>query len=254
MPRISPPVQKIAQRLHVTQNLTANGMVALSDKQAHYLRAVLRLDIGAQLLLFNGRDGEWRGEIVALGKKQGDVRLLAQTRPQPKDNDIWLLVAPVKRERLDYLAQKATEMGAGRLLPVITARTQGGKAVKYERLVANAIEAAEQCNIMSVPDVGAPQRLDDVLAAWPDDRILVFCDEEADNGVGLAALDAMKGRKLALLIGPEGGFDDKERDMLLARDNLVRIALGPRILRTDTAVVAALALLQSRIGDWQNNA
>lgn len=250
MPRITPPVQKIAQRLHVTQDLSAEAAIVLQDKQAHYLRNVLRLEVGAHLALFNGRDGEWRAEIEAINKKQAVLRLLAHIRPQPAQNDIWLLVAPVKRERLDYLAQKATEMGAGRLLPVITARTQGGKAVKHEKLVANVIEAAEQCNILSVPDVETPRRLDELLHDWPTDRTLIFCDEEADNGAGLAALEAAKDKKLALLIGPEGGFDEAERTALSARDNLIRISLGPRILRTDTAVVAALALVQSRIGDW----
>ncbi len=254
MPRRIERVQKIAQRLHVTQNLSSEAAIVLQDKQAHYVRNVLRLEVGAHLALFNGKDGEWLAEIEAIDKKQTVLRLLEQSRPQAETNDIWLLVAPVKRERLDYLAQKATEMGAGRLLPVITARTQGSKAVKHDKLVANVIEAAEQCNILTVPEVDMPRRLDAVLQDWPDDRMLIFCDEEADNGAGLAALDAAKGKKLALLIGPEGGFDEAERAALLARDNLIRIALGPRILRTDTAVVAALALVQSRIGDWSDDA
>jgi 16S rRNA (uracil1498-N3)-methyltransferase len=249
MPRITPPVQKISQRLHVTQDLAQGRPVSLDDKQAHYLRNVLRLEVGASLFLFNGRDGEWRGRIAALTKKQVVIEAEAQTRPQDTPNDIWLLVAPVKKDRLDYLAQKATEMGVGTLWPVITARTQGGQ-LKPERLQANAIEAAEQCNILSVPEIAAATRLPDALADWPQDRVLIFCDEAAQTGAGLAALDDLKGRKLALLIGPEGGFDEAERAALRAHAGSFSLSLGPRILRTDTAVVAALALLQSRIGDW----
>jgi len=253
MPRITPPVQKISQRLHVTQDLQADGAVTLDDKQAHYLRNVLRLEVGAQLFLFNGRDGEWRGRIAALGKKNAIIETEQQTRPQDTPSDIWLLVAPVKKDRLDYLAQKATEMGVGKLWPVNTARTQGGQ-LKHERLQANAIEAAEQCNILCVPEIAEVTRLQDALADWPQDRALVFCDEAACVGDGLAALDDLKGRKLALLIGPEGGFDTAERAALAAHIEThagsLTLSLGPRILRTDTAVVAALALLQSRLGDW----
>jgi 16S rRNA (uracil1498-N3)-methyltransferase len=255
MPRTAPPVQKISQRLHVTQDLAVGQSITLQDKQAHYLRNVLRLEAGARLLFFNGRDGEWLGEINDIGKKHVSVALLEQTRPQEAGSDIWLLVAPVKKDRLDYLAQKATEMGVGKLVPVITARTQGGKAVRHDRLVANlranAIEAAEQCEILSVPDISALTPLADILAAWPTDRTLIFCDEEAASGAGLAALETLKGRKLAVLIGPEGGFDDNERAMLAARADSLSVSLGPRILRTDTAVVAALALVQARLGDWR---
>ena len=251
MPRSAPAVQKISQRLHVVQDLASGQTVSLDDKQAHYLKNVLRLDMGAQLLLFNGRDGEWRARVTEIGKKHVQLAVDEQTRAQDSGGDIWLLVAPVKRERLDYLAQKATEMGVGKLVPVITARTQGGKAVKQDRLSANAVEAAEQCNIMRVPEIVAPINLAEALADLPSDRRLIFCDEEAVNGEGIPALDALHGDRLALLIGPEGGFDAAERAMLRARDGVVSLSLGPRILRTDTAVVAALALIQSRLGDWR---
>lgn len=237
------------QRLHVAADLAAGSMLELETKQAHYIRNVLRLEAGAPLLVFNGRDGEWRGVLEIVGKKKVALRLDKQARPQDTKPDIWLLVAPVKKDRLDYLAQKATEMGVGRLLPVITARTQGGRHISVEKLRANVIEAAEQCNIMTLPDVADPQRLTDVLADMPDDRRIIFCDELAG---GNAQLDvaALKGQKLALLIGPEGGFDDAERAGLQARENVYSLTLGPRILRTDTAVVAALARVQAQLGDW----
>lgn len=245
------------QRLHVAGALSAGRVLEMDAKQAHYLRNVLRLEVGAPLLVFNGRDGEWRGTLETVGKKQVSLRLVEQTRPQDQSGDIWLLIAPVKKERLDYLAQKATEMGVGHLWPVVTARTQGGKAVKREKLVANVIEAAEQCNIMSLPHVAEVARLDDVLADWETQmagRQIIFCDEDAaaDNFAshGAAVLESLKGQKIALLIGPEGGFDVSERAALRARKDVHVLSLGPRILRTDTAMVAAMALVQAFIGDW----
>lgn len=238
------------QRLYVEADLSGEGVVVLADKQAHYLRNVLRLDVGAEILMFNGRDGEWQGVLEAVSKKAVTVRLTTQTRVQETAGDIWLLVAPVKKDRLDYLAQKATEMGAAQLLPVLTKRTQGKNGVKPDKLRANVIEAAEQCNIISVTHVHDPQKLSDVLADWPSDRKLIFCDETAPSGTGAAELEALAGQKLALLIGPEGGFDAAERAALLARADTLPLSLGPRILRTDTAVVAALALVQAKLGDW----
>ena len=237
------------QRLHVAADLAAGSMLELETKQAHYIRNVLRLQAGAPLLVFNGRDGEWRGVLETVGKKRVALRLDTQARPQDTKPDIWLLVAPVKKDRLDYLAQKATEMGVGRLLPVITARTQGGRHISVEKLRANVIEAAEQCNIMTLPDVADPQRLTDVLADMPDDRRIIFCDELAGADAQFDVAE-LKGQKLALLIGPEGGFDDAERAGLQARENVYSLTLGPRILRTDTAVVAALARVQAQLGDW----
>lgn len=240
------------QRLHVEVDLQADAAIEMAPKQAHYVRNVLRLEAGAELWLFNGRDGEWRATLEVVSKKLVVARAVEQLRQQDTPSDIWLLVAPVKKQRLDYLAQKATEMGAGKLVPIITKRTQGGR-VNLEKLVANTIEAAEQCNIMSLPEVADPIRLDVLLADWANQgaaRHIVFCDEAADSGTGASELAALKGKKLALLIGPEGGFDEGERADLLARADSLPISLGPRILRTDTAVVAALALLQSQLGDW----
>jgi 16S rRNA (uracil1498-N3)-methyltransferase len=238
------------QRLYVEADLSAGGTVALPDKQAHYLRNVLRLDADAEILLFNGRDGEWQGALQTVSKKAVIVRLERQTRAQETAGDIWLLVAPVKKDRLDYLAQKATEMGAAHLMPVLTKRTQGKNGVKPDKLRANVIEAAEQCNIICVPHVHEVEKLTDVLAAWPSDRTLIFCDETAPSGTGAGEWEALAGAKLAVLIGPEGGFDAAERAALMARPEVVSLSLGPRILRTDTAVVAALALVQAKLGDW----
>jgi 16S rRNA (uracil1498-N3)-methyltransferase len=246
MPR---PNQSV-QRLYCETDLTAQALISLGESQAHYLRSVVRMSIGDAVLVFNGRDGEWLAEITELGKKRAALVLQNQTRPQDEAGDIMLLLAPIKRDRLDYLAQKATEMGANHLLPVITKRTQNSK-LNIERLQANAIEAAEQCNLLHVPQIEAPRRLDQILADWPSDRSIIFCDEHADLEQGLSDLQHLKGQKIAILIGPEGGFDEAERAGLLARKDTVAVSLGPRILRADTALVAALALVQSQIGDWR---
>lgn len=246
MPR---PNQSV-QRLYCETDLTAQALISLGESQAHYLRSVVRMSIGDAVLVFNGRDGEWLAEITELGKKRAALVLQNQTRLQDEAGDIMLLLAPIKRDRLDYLAQKATEMGASHLLPVITKRTQNSK-LNIERLQANAIEAAEQCNLLHVPQIDAPRRLDQILADWPSDRSIIFCDEHADLEQGLSDLQHLKGQKIAILIGPEGGFDEAERAGLLARKDTVAVSLGPRILRADTALVAALALVQSQIGDWR---
>ncbi len=246
MPR---PNQSV-QRLYCEADLAAQAGISLGENQAHYLRSVVRMAIGDTVLLFNGRDGEWLAEITELGKKRAALIVQNQTRQQDERNDIMLLLAPIKRDRLDYLAQKATEMGASHLLPVVTKRTQNSK-LNLERLQANAIEAAEQCNLLHVPQIEAPRRLDHVLADWPSDRRIIFCDEHADIEQGMSDLQRLKGQKIAVLIGPEGGFDEDERAVLLARKDTIAISLGPRILRADTALVAALALVQSQIGDWR---
>ena len=236
------------QRLYVEADLSAGAVLAVADQQAHYLRNVLRLEPGAALLVFNGRHGEWLARIATLDKKSVTLAVESATRAQDTPDDIWLLVAPVKKNRLDYLAQKATEMGATRLVPVITQRTQGKKGgVKLDKLRANAIEAAEQCNILSLPEIAEVEKLSVLLADWPDDRKLVFCDEMAASGTGIDQMEMLKGSKLAVLIGPEGGFEDAERDAIMALPQTVGLSLGPRILRSDTAVVAALAVLQNAL-------
>jgi 16S rRNA (uracil1498-N3)-methyltransferase len=203
------------------------------------------------VLLFNGRDGEWRGRLEPAGKRAVTLSLDAQTRPQTVAGDLHYLFAPLKRARLVYMVQKAVEMGVGRLLPVMTRHTQAER-VNVERMRANAIEAAEQCGVLRLPDIEAPAPLARALAGLEPSRLLVFCDEDAPIADPTAALASVSAASsLAVLVGPEGGFAEDERTMLLARRPIVRLALGPRILRADTAAVAALALVQAVLGDWR---
>ncbi len=252
-------------RLYVDQELNSGSTIALAKPQAHYLIHVLRCKPGDAVLLFNGRDGEWRASLEAAGKRIS-LAVHERRREQTAPPDLHYLFAPLKHERLDYMAQKAVEMGASRLQPVLTQHTQVQR-VRLDRLRANAIEAAEQCGILSIPDIAEPLQFARALAVRKPDRLLVFCDEEADVKDPVAVLaDArpapeavlpltMSGtggrQPLAILIGPEGGFSDDERAALLKLPNMVRLSLGPRILRADTAAVAAFALVQAVLGDWR---
>jgi 16S rRNA (uracil1498-N3)-methyltransferase len=239
-----------ATRLYVDAPLAEGEVVALDRGQAHYLTTVMRLTAGEGVLVFNGRDGEWSAAIEG-AKRAATLRVGARTRPQTDAGDLHYLFAPLKSARLDYMVQKAVEMGASRLQPVLTRHGQIGR-VNLDRMRANAIEAAEQCGVLSLSDIAPPAALGGVLAAWQPDRYLVFCDEAAEAGDPLQALAAVPPRSpLAVLIGPEGGFADDERLALLKLPNVIRLALGPRILRADTAAVAALALIQAAIGDWR---
>jgi 16S rRNA (uracil1498-N3)-methyltransferase len=239
-------------RLYVEQPLERDVLITLDPQQAHYLVNVLRLATGATVLAFNGRDGEWRSGLAVEGRKRYALTTREQTRPQPPPGDLDYLFAPLKHARLDYMVQKAVEMGAARLRAVLSRHTQTQR-VNLTRMRANAIEAAEQCGILTIPTIVAPVALDRVIAEWPSERLLVFCDEGAATGDTLAVLATARGAKhaaLAVLIGPEGGFADDERAALLRLPNVVRLSLGPRILRADTAAVAALALVQATLGDW----
>ncbi|HRK71559.1 MAG TPA: 16S rRNA (uracil(1498)-N(3))-methyltransferase [Micropepsaceae bacterium] len=243
-----------APRLFVTADLCPGAEAAFDEGQAHYLRHVLRLEGGAPLLLFNGRDGEWRATLAHQGKRGAAAHVAAQTRAQIASPDIWLLFAPIKRTPADFIAQKATELGVSALMPVITRRTIVSR-VNDARMKANAIEAAEQCERLDVPACHAAQDLMDVLGGFPADRMLVFADEAGvDDGAAkpvAAALAPHHGQKRwALLIGPEGGFEPAERDAIRALKQAVPVTLGPRILRADTAALAGLALLQANCGDW----
>ena len=238
------------KRLHVGDDLAEGGTVKPERAQAHYLLNVMRMKDGDPVLLFNGRDGEWLAHVRDAGRKSCTLAIAERTRPQPAQADLQYLFAPLKQARLDYMVQKAVEMGAGRLTPVITEFTQVLR-VNTERMRANAIEAAEQCGILSVPGIDEPQRLDAVLEAWPAERALIFCDESASGGDPVKALKAIPQRHLAVLIGPEGGFSEAERTRFAALPFVAPISLGPRILRADTAAVAALALVQASVGDWR---
>jgi 16S rRNA (uracil1498-N3)-methyltransferase len=239
-----------AQRLHVTADLGPGGIVPLSREQANYLVNVLRLADGAAVHVFNGRDGEWRGVVAHRGRRDVVLEIAGQTRRQAGGPDIVYLFAPLKRARLDFMVQKATEMGAARLAPVIT-RFTVAERVNLDRMRANVIEAAEQCGILRVPEVSEPAPLKRVLETWDGERRLVFCDESAPVQDPVAALQAVAPGPVAVLIGPEGGFAEDEREMLCRLPGVVRLALGPRIMRADTAAVAALALVNATLGDWR---
>lgn len=238
------------QRLFVDDALAADQPFEASKDHFHYLTNVLRMGEDDAVLLFNGRDGEWRATLSFPTRKRLVLTPVEQTRPQPAPSDLHYLFAPLKVGRLDYLVQKAVEMGAGVLQPVMTQHVQG-KITNIERLEANAVEAAEQCGILAIPRVAAPRKLDDLLSDWPRDRRIIFCDEGHGSQNPLPVLRDIKERKLALLVGPEGGFSDEERTLLRGLDFVTPIPLGPRILRADTAAVAAMAVIQAAIGDWE---
>jgi 16S rRNA (uracil1498-N3)-methyltransferase len=237
-------------RLYVSQDLTTGAELKLDPQQTNYLVNVLRLGAGAAVLLFNGRDGEFSAALGVSSRKAASLIVGARTRAQETPPDVDYLFAPLKHARLDYMAQKAIEMGARRLRPVITRNTQVAR-INLERLRANAIEACEQCGVIWTPEIAAAQPLDETLKSWPAERLLVFCDEEAELASPLDALESARGDGgVGLLIGPEGGFDDSERAAILSAPRVLRLNLGPRILRADTAAVAALALIQATLGDW----
>jgi 16S rRNA (uracil1498-N3)-methyltransferase len=235
-------------RLFIDAPLAAGAHVALESAQAHYVGNVLRLTTGARVLVFNGRDGEW-SSVLTLLRRGATLAVDAKTRAQTRTADLHYLFAPLKAARLDYTTQKAVEMGASRLLPVLTRHGQVTR-VNVARMRANAIEAAEQCGILTVPEIGEPLALAQLIAGWDPRRQMVFCDEEAEVAGPIIALGGLVHGPLAVLIGPEGGFADDERAALLKLPNVVRLSLGPRILRADTAAVAALALVQAVAGDW----
>jgi 16S rRNA (uracil1498-N3)-methyltransferase len=249
-----PPYDFRTPRVHLDCPLAAGLVVSFDRGQANYLQNVLRLGHEDELLLFNGRDGEWQARLAVAGKRALTAVVVARMRQQPRPSDLHFLFAPLKRVRLDYLVQKAVEMGASRLQPMITRHTQVAR-VNVDRMRANVIEAVQQCGILSLPEVADPVAFKDVIGQVDADRLLVFCDEDAEvkDPVAALAAAARAGLPLAVLIGPEGGFAEEERKALLDRPNVVRIALGPRILRADTAAVAALALVQAALGDWRGS-
>ncbi len=246
-------------RLFVENDLSEEAGFLIDGHQGHYLMNVMRMKEGEVVALFNGRDGEWMARLEKTGKGRAEVRVLGQIEEQSPEPDLWYLFAPVKRARLDYMVEKATELGASLIWPVMTRRTNVDR-VKEERLRANAIEAAEQCGRLTVPEIRSPVKLERVLLDWPEDRLILFCDEAggeggqdiAPLGIAVKAAEEKTGLdKWAILIGPEGGFTPEERHMIRQHPQSVAVTLGPRILRADTAAVAALALWQCYAGDWQ---
>lgn len=239
-----------SQRLFVESDLAESGEVVCTSEQSNYLRNVLRLGTGARLLVFNGRDGEWQATLEARGKRDAVLRTDEQSRPQLSGPDIDYLFAPLKRSRLDYMVQKATEMGVARLRPVLTERTIAER-VNLDRMRANAIEAAEQCGVLRVPAVLQPEKLAALISTWKENRAIIFCDEDATEYGPIEALRIIpRNTPLAVLIGPEGGFSDDERALIRSSPSTHVIGLGPRIMRADTAAVAALALVNAVLGDW----
>lgn len=241
-----------APRLFVDAPLQSGARIELDRGQANYLLNVLRLRAGEPVLVFNGRDGEWRTEVSVEGRKAADLVCVEQVREQTVLPDLIYAFAPLKHARLDYMVQKAVEMGAGILQPVLTRRTQSAR-VNLERMRSNAIEAAEQCGILSIPVVRPEEDLVNFLKGLEHDRVVVFCDEDAPVSNPVRALAELGNNGLgpAVIVGPEGGFTDQERALVAAHERCVRVSLGPRILRADTAAVAALAIVQSVLGDWR---
>lgn len=238
-------------RLYVEADLQVEASIGLDPAQAHYLKHVLRLKSGAAVALFNGRDGEWRATIDGLGKGWGSLAVAEQTRPQTVEPDLWLLFAPIKRARQDFLIQKAVELGVSLLWPVLTERTDVGR-VNIDRHRANVIEAAEQCERLTVPEIRPPARLSDALADFPTARRLAVCTERgAATPISRAFSEAEGDMLRAILCGPEGGFSQSELDAFDKLPFITRVSLGPRILRAETAAIAAISCWQAALGDWQ---
>ena len=240
-----------AQRLFCDWDMSIGTEISCSSDQANYLLNVLRLTSGDVIHVFNGRDGEWRASIIRDGKRKCSLAITEQLREQVDGPQIDYFFAPLKRARLDYMVQKATELGVARMQPVFTRHTVADR-VNLDRMRANVIEAAEQCGILRIPDISEPQKLSAAIADWPEQYPLIFADEGADLAAPLTALGEIPRGRCGVLIGPEGGFSPDEREMLLDKPCVVRLSLGPRIMRADTAAVAALSLINATLGDWQD--
>lgn len=236
-------------RLFVSADLIDGAHMTLPREQAHYLANVMRAQAGETVSVFNGRDGEWLARLDVVSKNAATLTAERQTRPQASEPDLWLLAAPIKRERVDLVAEKAAELGASALWPVFTRRTVMSR-VNAERLSAHMVEAAEQCERLTVPELKEPVALDKALAGWDAARPLLFLDESGGGAPIAEALAALPEGPLAVLVGPEGGFDDHERVLLARLPFATPVSLGPRILRAETAAIAALAVVQAVRGDW----
>jgi len=242
-------MKKAKIRLYVNEPLGKGQSLSLSKDQAHYITGVMRQKAGAMIALFNGRDGEWQAEMVEAGKRKAILVCQNQSKPQQTPPDVWLYFAPIKKTRTDFIVEKAAELGAARICPVHTEFTNSER-IRRDRLQAHAVEAAEQCGETFVPPVDDIQKLAAVLDHWPRDRKLLFCDETLVDDMTMG-LQGRKGQKWAILIGPEGGFSEVEITRLRGMEQTQSISLGPRVLRADTAAVAALTLWQNALGDWR---
>jgi len=245
--------KKMPHRLYVEYPLLKDDLVELSPEQSHYLANVMRAQPGDAVGLFNGHDGEWAAEVAQIKKKCVGLRVICQSKQQHSEPTLMLAFAPIKKARIDFVAQKATELGVSHLQPILTHRTNVER-VKTDRMQANAVEAAEQCERLTVPTVSEPIKLGELLAYWPKDRMIMFCDEDLSGLTAHTALSQLpeeqKASPWAIIIGPEGGFDDTERAAIKANTNTIVVSLGPRVLRADTAAIAAISLWQSAVGDW----
>ena len=246
---MKPHAAKLRARLYCEERLRQHSSFTLPAKTAHYLISVLRVRSGESVALFNGEDGEWRAEITRLAKKTVEVEIAEKLRDARPCPDLWLVFAPIKAGRVDFLVEKATELGASELFPVNTDYTNASR-VGAERLLAHMTEAAEQTERFDVPVLHEFASLEKRLGSWPQDRPLIYCDESGGGAPIAEALKTLKKGKLALLVGPEGGFSPKERDRLKSLPYTLPVGLGPRILRAETAAAAALACIQSALGDW----
>jgi 16S rRNA (uracil1498-N3)-methyltransferase len=248
-----PRTHKSLPRLYLDTPLAAGTRIDLEREHTNYLIAVLRMKAGEAVIVFNGRDGAWLTRIADDHRKGAVLEAVVQTEHQTEKSDLWFGFAPLKTARLDYVVQKATEMGAGVIQPVITQFTQVSR-LKTDKLEANVVEAAEQCEVLSVPTLAPETDLTTLISDWRHThglRRLIFCDESAPSHTPAQTLADLEGLPVGILVGPEGGFSDAERTLLLSQDFVVPISLGPRILRADTAAVAALAVVQATIGDWR---
>ena len=237
-------------RLWFGDKLVSGKEIILSDKDSHYLINVMRCVQGDNIRCFNASDGEFLAQIISADKKKSIVKLQKQLRQSEKEKDIWLLFAPLKKDKTDFVVEKAVELGASKIIPVLTRYTNTDK-VKNERFEAQAKEAAEQCERLSVPEISKAVELKKLLTEWNKDRVLFFMDERKNGIPAVEAFKNGKGRPAAILIGPEGGFAEEEAEMLVACDFVKNVSLGPRILRAETAAAAALAVWQGIEGDWK---
>ncbi len=239
-----------SQRVFLADDLADGAEITATPEQANYLRTVLRMPDQSRVLVFNGRDGEWSATLRHDGKRGARFVIGGQVRAQETGPDLWYVFAPLKRSRLDYMVQKAVELGASRLVPVLTQHTVAER-VNVERMAANVIEAAEQCGVLRLAEVAPPEKIDRVLEHWPAGRRLIFCDEGAALANPISVLQQISPGPVAVLIGPEGGFSEGERAAIASKPFTVALSLGPRIMRADTAAVAALALANATLGDWR---